>query len=369
MRRTGQELLETRLTEWFPLVPRTRPHCRALDHRVDEVRQLARAAAGKPTEDRIATAAEAHNKAALVLSDCGLHDVAHLLCWQQFDLFHANWPLPGRSAKLALQPVVNLGRLLVRAGHFDRAYRIFGNVFEAVRNQTSTTVDGREIDFNRFVVQPEHHKEVGRFLWTVLLADGTRALTRAGRWNDALQHVQNQKGIARRMLDGRQVAILERYAAGDYDAALHLLDHSETSDPWERGVAGFLRALCLRAAAPADQTALTALVENFLPLAPTPGHPVFRIRLGLCVLDLAADVDAPTLAAQLVREALTSGDAYLAQDVLAHDRCRSGATENDLTTLTATVQAAGLGRGTLPDRLHDALTAAVRASEALLAAP
>ncbi|WP_143268862.1 hypothetical protein [Amycolatopsis vastitatis] len=354
------------MTEWFPLLPRTRPHCRALDHRVEEIRQLTRAAAGKPAEDRIATAAEAHNKAALVLSDCGLHDAAHQLCWQQFDLFHANWPLPVRSAKLALQPVVNLGRLLVRAGHFDRAYEIFVNVFDAVRNQTTTTVDGRKIDFSPFVVRPEHHKEVVRFLWTVLLADGTRALTRAGRWHDALQHVQNQKGIARRMLDGRQVAILERYFADDYDAALHLLDHSETPDAWDRAVAGFLRALCLRSIAPADRAMPTAEVEKFLHPAPTPGHPVFRIRLGLCILDLTADVDAPRLAAQLVREALTSGDAYLARDVLTHDRCRSDTTEDNLTTLTATVHAAGLGRGALPNRLRDALTAAVRASEALL---
>ncbi|WP_414942712.1 hypothetical protein [Amycolatopsis sp. cmx-11-51] len=164
MQRTDQERLSTRLTEWFPLIPRARPQCRTLERRVDEIRQLARVAPENPTEDRISTAAEAHNKAALVLSDCGLDDLAQQLCWQQFSIFHTAWPLPERSAKLALQPVVNLGRLLIRTGHYDRAYQLFVNVFEAVRDQTTATVDGRRIDFHHLVDQPSHHKDVGRFL-------------------------------------------------------------------------------------------------------------------------------------------------------------------------------------------------------------
>ncbi|MGH3903080.1 MAG: hypothetical protein ACRDTE_02600, partial [Pseudonocardiaceae bacterium] len=40
-----------------------------------------------------------------------------------------------------------------------------------------------------------------RWLWSALLSDGTRALTRAGRWAQALQHAQQHKGIGQRLLD------------------------------------------------------------------------------------------------------------------------------------------------------------------------
>jgi hypothetical protein len=366
VQRTSQERLEGRLVEWFPLVPRPRPYCRSLAHRIEEIEQLAQSAADDPTDTRISTAAEAHNKAALLLSDCGLDDLAHRLCWQQFDLFHAARPLALRSAKLALQPMVNLGRLLIRIGHNDLANEVFQNLFNAVRDQTTTTLDGRAIDFSHFVDQPEHLKEVGQFLWAVLLADGTRALTRAGRWHDALQHLQKHKGIAKRMLDGRQVAILARHFAGDHDTALNLLDDSALPNPWEQAVATFLRALCTTAEQPAEAS-MTGMVDAFLNLGPTPGHPVFRIRLGLCVLDLASESTAPHLATRITREALTSLDAYTARDVLSHHLCCSNMSDTDRNTLIAIVQESGLNRGTMPAQLLDGLMAALRTSEAQLA--
>jgi|ERR1022692_3438921 hypothetical protein len=51
--------------------PRTRPACRALDVRVAQVSDLAHAAAQR-TSDSVLRAAEAHNLAALIVSDCGL---------------------------------------------------------------------------------------------------------------------------------------------------------------------------------------------------------------------------------------------------------------------------------------------------------
>jgi len=361
---TSQGLLRDRLAEWFPLVPRPRPFCRSLAHRVEEIQQLAQSAQDGPAETRIYSAAEGHNKAALLLSDCGLDTLAHRLCWQQFDLFHAARPLTLRSAKLALQPVVNLGRLLIRTGHHDRAHEVFQNLFAAVRDQTTTMLDGRAIDFSHFVDQPEHFKEIGQFLWAVLLADGTRALTKAGRWHDALHHLQKHKGIGKRMLDGRQVAILERYSAGDHGAALDLLDDCAIPDPWERAVATFLRALCTTT--PPAEVSLTGVVDGFLNLGPTPGHPVFRIRLCLCVLDLAPESKASQLASWITREALTSMDAYAVRDVLSHHRCCSNMSEADRTALAAIEQESGLNRGTMPAQLLDALMAAVRTSEAQL---
>jgi hypothetical protein len=366
---TSQKLLEDRLTEWFPLVPRPRPYCRSLTHRVEEIQHLAESAAvDDSTETRISTAAETHNKAALLLSDCGLDDLADRLCWQQFDLFHAARPLPLRAAKLALQPVVNLGRLLIRTGHHDRAYDLFQNLFTAVRNQTTTTLDGRPVDFSHFVNQLEHLKDIGQFLWAVLLADGTRALTRAGRWHDALQHLNHQKGIGKRMLDGRQVAILERHYAGDHTTARNLVDDSAVSEPWEQAIAAFLRALCTNAIEQRDEASVTGVVDVLLNLEPTPAHPAFRIRLGLCVLDLAPTGKAPHLATWITREALATTDAYTARDVLSHDMCCMNMSEQRRTTLAAIVQESGLNRGTMPADSLDKLMAAVSTSETQLAA-
>jgi len=60
----------------FPLVPRTRPACRALDVRAARVRDLARLADQHTSEESLVRAAEAHNLAALITSDCGLPAVA-----------------------------------------------------------------------------------------------------------------------------------------------------------------------------------------------------------------------------------------------------------------------------------------------------
>ncbi|MGH3922424.1 MAG: hypothetical protein ACRDTT_06070, partial [Pseudonocardiaceae bacterium] len=111
----------------FPLLPRTRPPGQALHLRVDEIRGLACSASQGPDEIRISSAAQALNKAALIASDCGLADLAQQLCWRQFDIFQAVTPLTAKTAKLALQPIVNLGRLATRGGDGTRAYRIFEN--------------------------------------------------------------------------------------------------------------------------------------------------------------------------------------------------------------------------------------------------
>ncbi len=260
----GHEVLRGRVAEWFPLVPRTRPSCRDLPCRIAEIRDLARAASHGTPGDRVVRAAEAHNKAALILSDCGFSDLAHQLCWRQFDVFHAARPLTARTAKLALQPIVNLGRLLTRTGNGDRAHQVFRDIYQAMRTPGTTTVDGRTIDVSGLVDGDEQRQELRKFLWAVLLADGTRALTTTGRWNDALRHVEQHKGIGTRLLDGRQVAILARCATGDVDGALDLLDTSATPEPWEQAVAAYLRALCLHAHQHPAGPAVAAMVNHYL---------------------------------------------------------------------------------------------------------
>ncbi|MGH3798677.1 MAG: hypothetical protein ACRDTD_00815 [Pseudonocardiaceae bacterium] len=354
----------------FPLLPRTRPPGQALHLRVDEIRGLACSASQGPDEIRISSAAQALNKAALIASDCGLADLAQQLCWRQFDIFQAATPLTAKTAKLALQPIVNLGRLATRDGDGARAYRIFENAYDAVRTQAATEIDGRDIDFRQFVNQTQERQELRKFLWTILLADGTRALTQAGRWGDALRHIEQYKGIGKRMLDGRQVAILARCTTGDYDAAIDMLDDSSTPDPWEQAVATCLRTLCQRLGNQPADTSAAAMVRAYLRLEPSPEHLLFRTRLGLCVIDLAADAHqagTSQVIARVIREAVAGADTYSASDVLSHELCRSSMAKADEDTLADIVELSGLRRATMPARLLDDLMTSAKTSEAKLA--
>ena len=376
MPRTGHDqdpqhaLLRSKAADWFPLLPRTRPPCLALHLRVDELRELVRSASQGPDQIRLSSAAETLNKAALITSDCGLVDLAQQLCWCQFNVFHAATPLTAKTAKLALQPIVNLGRLATRGGDGSRAYRIFENAYDAVSTQAATEIDGRDIDFRRFVNQTDERQELRKFLWTILLADGTRALTQAGRWGDALRHIDQYKGIGKRMLDGRQVAILARCTTGDHDAAIDMLEASSTPDPWEHAVATCLRTLCLRLGNQPADTSAAAMVRAYLRLEPSREHRVFRTRLGLCLIDLATDAHragTPPVIARVIREAVTGADAYSASDVLSHELCRSTMAQADEDALTSIVKSSGLRRGTMPADLLDDLMTSARTSQAQLA--
>lgn len=363
MHSTSSESLYQRLVEWFPLLPRPRPACRALRLRVTEVDELAHAAAHGPEEHRLVSAAEAHNKAALILSDCGLPESARQLCWQQFDQFHAHAPLAPKTAKLALQPLVNLGRLHIRSGNGTRAHQLFTNAYWALRTKTASTIDERNVDLNELVDGHDGRRELVRFLWTALLADGTRALTRAGRWSEALAHIEQHKGLGDRLLDGRQVAIITGITSGDYDHALDLLEHSCTPDVWEHVIAAYLTTLCLTIAGRQARTSATDMIERYRELIAQPTPPVFRTRLGLCILDLTA---APHIATEITRHAVASADAVIAADVLAHPTCAQHMTESDRNALTQVLVTAGLHQGTeAPSDICDLLEA-VAASEASL---
>lgn len=363
-------LLRGFVTDWFPLLPRTRPPGHALHQRVDEIRELAHSLSQESDETRLSSAAEVLNKAALIASDCSLVDLARQLCWRQFDVFHAATPLTAKTAKLALQPIINLGRLATRGGDGARAYRIFENIYQAVTTKATTNIDGRHIDFQDFVNQTDESQKPRRFLWTILLADGTRALTTAGRWDDALRHLELYKGIGKRMLDGRQVAILARCATGDVDAALEILDASSTPEPWEEAVGACLRTLCLRIANRQAEASPAVMAQAYLRLEPTPEHLVFRTRLGLCAINLGTGThraDSSQVIARVIREAVAGADAYSARDVLSHGPCRSSMTETDRTVLTHIVELSGLRCTSMPPNLLNDLMASAKVSEMQLA--
>ncbi len=93
----------------------------------------------------------------------------------------------------------------------------------AAQTRSSTTIEDRQIATGRLLHPgPDHHDILG-WLWTVLLADGLRALCRAGRWADALRHAEQHHGIGERLLDGRQIAIIAYSVTGQHTHAAHLL--------------------------------------------------------------------------------------------------------------------------------------------------
>jgi hypothetical protein len=355
-----------RIAQRFPLVARARPACPPLDERIGEVGELARAAAGQTGADRLPMAATAHNKAALIASDCGLPDLAQALCWQQFDLYQCARPLTGQAARFALEPVVNLARLLIRGGDGEAAHQLLDTLYQAVRFRTDAVIDGRQVSFRDLTGSDDDHRDLCQWLWTVLLADGTRALASAGRWDQALTHVEQRGGIGRRLLDGRQATILARCFAGDPASALALVEESANGESWEHPVAACLTVLCLRYGSRPADSAIAAMVKHYLDLEPTPGLVVFRTRLGLTAIDLASGVDHPNVAQaadRLLREVVTTGDGYAARDVLEHKGCSVLLTETQERALSTAVRSSGLDQGSIPTHLMADLQAAIKVSE------
>ncbi len=138
--------------------------------------------------------------------------------------------------------MINLARLRLRTGDGLGAYRLLAALYGTVAAKAEATLDGRTFAFNDLVTAADHPQVVS-WLWTVLLADGTRALTRTGRWAEALDHLHRHKGLGRRLLDGRQTAILAHHARQDHHAAEQILASTTIIQPWEQAVATCLRLL------------------------------------------------------------------------------------------------------------------------------
>jgi hypothetical protein len=353
----------------FPLIPRSKPPCPPLQVRLGQIRARAHATGDNADKPPLLRAAQALNLAALAASDTGLPDLARQLCLRQATIFLTARPFDAATAKLALQPLINIGRLLIRDGKGAAAYRLFEQLLTAAKTRTDTTIDGTPVPFTDLTRSAADHREITQWLWQVLLADGTRALAQAGRWPDALEHARQHKAIGQRLLDGRQIAVLAHSSAGQHETALAMLAASDTPEPWEETVAATLTVLCrLRAHQPTGP-ATTRMVDQYLAQdAADRGHAVFHTRLGLSVIDLL-EHDPPArvhIADALVRHALDTKDAYAARDILTHPPCGEQAGAEAIQTLRDIVHAAALGQGALPPHLHRDLMKSVKHSETVL---
>jgi hypothetical protein len=355
LRSSTRTQLEDLAARRFPLLPRTKPACRSLDERVGRVRAQAYAAS-RLGDDSLLKAAEALNFAALIYSDCGMPDQATTSCWAQFDAFAAKGLYPEETAKLALQPLINIGRLHTRAGDGAAAYAIHQGMFEAARYSSQTAIGGRPVDLGALVHPGADQRAITEWLWTVLLSDGLRALCRAGRWVEALDQAKRHGGVGDRLLDGRQVAIIAAITTGNHGEAAQLIESTIVTAAWERVVLNCLWVLSLAAADRQWQTAAEAMIGEFQKLEPEPQMVGFLVRLGVTVSELVPVGQSGPVAAMIIKVMAADGiDAYMAAELL-----ESRALPLPTTMLDAAaekVTAAGLGVP-LPVLHRDALAEA-----------
>jgi len=348
----------------FPLVARARPACGPLNVRVGELCVLADAAKrfSDPT-----SASTVFNQAALLASDVGLPELARAWCHRHADAYLRARPLGARAARRALEPLVNLARLHIRDGDGDAALRLLTGLYEAVISRVDTVLDGLTVPAETLTSTTEDHREVCRWLWGVLLAEGARALTGMGRWPDALTHLQRHHGVGRRMLDGRQVAVIASVTVGDADGALALLADTMPGEPWENAVTACLNALCRRSAHRLGEADLAVMLERYRRFVPASGLAVFDTRLGLSVIDAAGGVERPDvrgIAGVLIQRA--SQDGYAAREVLAHEGCAALFTDKQASLLAEVLDTCALGSRIIPARLTTDLSTALDISEAVL---
>jgi hypothetical protein len=349
----------------FPLVARPRPACLPLPQRVQALSDLADTAA---QQNDPSVASTVYNQAALIASDVGLPDIARTICTQHANLHLHTAPLSHEAAVRALEPVVNLARLQLRAGRQDTARQYLSTLFDAVTHAQAAQIESITIPAD-LVSTDDDRKKVRAWLWTVLLADGTRALTSAGRWNDALDHIQRHHGLAQRMLDGRQVAVLAALASGDTAHAQDLLTHTKPGEPWEAAVTGCLTVMSQRIAEEEWRLPLRQLVTMYLDLPDVEGLTVFATRYGLAVLDLIGTPDdkpARLVVADLHRRAVAANDGYAARDALSHPLSRRLGSEQETRDCLHLLKACALQAGTFPLELCDRLNGALRTSQRVI---
>jgi len=354
---------------WFPLVVRPRPPGLPLETRIAELTRLAATPAEGTRHDQVSRAAEVLNKAALITSDCGMPGLARALCHRQHELFDRARPLPAWAAQLALQPILNIPRQLIREGQGHDAYAMLQTLYQAARERTTAVINGRPVDLSTITCAPDDNKTVRTLIWTALLADGTRALALAGRWQEAAGHAATHRGIGNRLLDGRQAAILALLHDGQPGEAAVMVEQSTITEPWEHAAQCLLRVLCLHTAGTdtGHHVATMLVTARTLMQERDRSTTVPRTRIGMTALDLAGTQDDPQsrpLSAELV--ATAAGDGYAARDALFHHRICQSLTTGQRQHLQDIVRACGLAAGTIPQRLHGQLMTAVSCAETTL---
>jgi hypothetical protein len=352
------------IAQRFPLISRFRPACLPLPRRVRALVELSDDAAAKADQG---LASAVYNQAALIASDVGLPDLAREWCHQHAAAYLHAAPLPGMTAIRALEPVINLARLQIRAGNTDDGRHRLLTLYSAISDGTGAQFEGIRIPADLTTSDTDRH-EVRAWLWRVILADGTRTLTTAGRWDDALAHIEKHNGIGQRMLDGRQVAVLAALGRDPADAA-DIVAQTAPGEPWENAVTSCLAVVCRRLVHHPVGDLLSELVDTYVQRQPDPGTTVFDTRLGLTILDLLDKPDGPAarrIAEELHRRATTSTDGYAARECLDDSRFTDLVKPREAQAARGLVRACALGSGDLPAPRSARLLRALRLSDEVI---
>ncbi|CCB73272.1 MULTISPECIES: thiopeptide-type bacteriocin biosynthesis protein [Streptomycetaceae] len=361
-----------RIARRFPLVYRPHLTCPDLPTRVAQVRRHADAGQHQPDpEAAIDRACAAWNLAALIAADCGMPGLAADLCTRQFRVFHAAWPVAGRTAIASLQPLANLARLTHRAGDPEGAFQTLHALDHAVHHGGSTVIHGIPISFDRFTATGTDRKEVSAWLRTLLLDDGTRFLAAAGQWTRAAAHAAMHDDHAERLHEARQTQVITQLQQGRADSALETLKTATRTEPWEQAVAACLRtyhdALNHHLTTDGAAATLNAIQQAHRSLAPS--GMLFSIRLALIAADLTAEhapQQAQTLRTNLIQAAADSQDAYAAREVLHHPNVSKQADPATTQALRTLLDNAGLEQGHMPTPLLTDLMASLDTAEPAL---
>ncbi|MFE3328999.1 hypothetical protein [Streptomyces sp. NPDC059176] len=353
------------LARRFPLVSRFRPACLPLPDRVQSLVALADTAVAS-TDQGVASAV--YNQAALIASDVGLPDLARRLCHQHANAYLHAAPFTAMTAIRALEPVVNLARLQIRAGHPDDGLDRLLRLSEAVTNGTAERFDDVRVPAN-LVQTATDRQEVQAWLWRVLLADGSRTLTGAGRWAEALAHTSEHHGIGKRMFDGRQIAVIAALTCGDTNHAAELIAETAAGDPWEHAVTTCLQALCSRTSTDLDHAQEYELEAAVLAVPVEEGVTVFTTRLRLTALDTIGSSASPAahhITNQLHRLIADTQDGFAAREVLTDPLFTELANPTQLRDCRHLVDLCALGAGALPDQVRLDLDAALHLSDRVI---
>lgn len=360
-------MIDPAIASRIPLVCRPKPPGIPLDQRIAALTALAVQPADLSRQQLVARASGILNLAALIVSDAGLPDLASELCWRQHEAFAGAVSPDQEIAVMALMPIVNIARLLIREGDGSGAFDLLQRIYRAAQVRHTAAIRGHCIDMSRLTRTDEDHRRICTELWIALLTDGARALARAGRWTEAAQIMVAHRGIGNRLLDGRQIMITSLAERGLPDQAIAMIDSSSLEEQWENTVAALLRAGYQPKTSAASQDEPGHAVCQALALvthAAEPTTAAFRVRVGLTALDLASGHSAPSvrdLQAAVLETA--RADAYAARDVLRHPGMRSQLTSQQRHELGDLLTAAAFDTGNLPADHWKTLITAVRQGE------
>ena len=355
--------MNPKIASRFPLMCRPRPLGLPLTDRITAMAASAVDAPGASHHEKVARASGVINIAALIASDVGLRDMAWNMCWSHFDTFAGAEQLAPATAVMALQPLINIPRILIRDGNGHAAYDVLSAMYQAARRRGQVRVCGRTVDLSAIIRDDEAHRRVCAELWADMLNDGTRALAQAGRWRQAAEAVAAHKGVGDRLWDGRQVTIVALLDLGRTAEAAAMTEAGHIGDAPEKAVAALLRTFCALEAN-ADATGLAVAVGEAQALLELDEPPTifFRTQAALTALalaDAAGEASKPIILLQEAVMAAARTDAYAARAVL-----KTLGREDE--GLRRTVDGAGLGRGYMPPLLIDQLTRSVAAAAASL---